>query len=118
MPLVGVPHHGVDAHRPKHPHPAHAQDPLLPGPLDVDTPNEAGRALWRRLGFVEYALRLATPLPALVERLGGAEGVTFGSVHAQTDDLAGVERAVRTFVPRLGRSARSVVVPPQKVAAR
>jgi len=81
--------------------------------LDVDTPNEAGRALWRRLGFVEYALRLATPLPALVERLGGAEGVTFGSVHAQTDDLAGVERAVRTFVPRLGRSARSVVVPPQ-----
>ena len=58
-------------------------------------------------------MRLATPLPALVERLGGAEGVTFGSVHAQTDDLAGVERAVRTFVPRLGRSARSVVVPPQ-----
>jgi hypothetical protein len=34
-------------------------------------------------------------------------------VHAQTDDLAGVERAVRSFIPRLGRSAGSVVVQPR-----
>jgi ribosomal protein S18 acetylase RimI-like enzyme len=82
--------------------------------LDVDTTNEAARALWRRLGFVEYARRLATPLPALRERLaGGGDGRTFGSVHVQTDDLGAVERAVRTFVPRLGRSSGTALVPPQ-----
>jgi ribosomal protein S18 acetylase RimI-like enzyme len=82
--------------------------------LDVDTTNEVGRAVWRRLGFVEYARRLAAPVPALRERLveSGAGG-TFGSVHAQTDDLGRVEQAVRTFVPRLGRSAGTVVVPPR-----
>jgi ribosomal protein S18 acetylase RimI-like enzyme len=37
--------------------------------LDVDTSNEVGRAVWVRLGFAEYARRLATPLRALVERL-------------------------------------------------
>jgi ribosomal protein S18 acetylase RimI-like enzyme len=82
--------------------------------LDADTTNEVARAVWRRLGFVEYARRLATPLPALRERLAGGDGGrTFGSVHVQTDDLGAVERAVRTFVPRLGRSAGSVVVPPR-----
>jgi [ribosomal protein S18]-alanine N-acetyltransferase len=37
--------------------------------LDVDTSNEVGRAVWQRLGFTEYASRLATTLPALAERL-------------------------------------------------
>jgi ribosomal protein S18 acetylase RimI-like enzyme len=37
--------------------------------LDVDTSNEVARAVWQRLGFAEYARRLAMPLPALVERL-------------------------------------------------
>ena len=82
--------------------------------LDADTANEVARAVWRRLGFVEYARRLATPLPALRERLaGGADGRTFGSVHVQTDDVGTVERAARTFVPRLGRSAGTVLVPPR-----
>jgi GNAT superfamily N-acetyltransferase len=82
--------------------------------LDADTTNEVARAVWRRLGFVEYARRLATPLPALRERLaGGADGRTFGSVHVQTDDVGTVERAARTFVPRLGRSAGTVLVPPR-----
>lgn len=81
--------------------------------LDVDTSNEVGRAVWQRLGFGEYARRLATPLPALVERLEPREGTTFGSVHVQTDDVGGVERAVRTFVPRLGRSAGTAVAPPR-----
>jgi [ribosomal protein S18]-alanine N-acetyltransferase len=81
--------------------------------LDVDTTNEAARALWRRLGFVEFARRLVAPVPALAERLEARAGATFGSVHVQTDDVGGVERAVRTFVPRLGRSAGTVVVPPR-----
>jgi GNAT superfamily N-acetyltransferase len=81
--------------------------------LDVDTTNEPAQALWRRLGFVEFARRLVAPVPALVERLEARAGATFGSAHVQTDDLGGVERAVRTFVPRLGRSAGTAVVPPR-----
>ena len=81
--------------------------------LDVDTSNEAGRAVWQRLGFAEYARRLATSLPALVQRLEPRAGATFGSVHVQTDDVGGVERAVRTFVPRLGRSAATALAPPR-----
>jgi ribosomal protein S18 acetylase RimI-like enzyme len=81
--------------------------------LDVDTSNDVARAVWQRLGFAEYARRLVTPLPALLERLEPRGGATFGSVHVQTDDLGPVERAARTFVPRLGRSAGTVVVPPR-----
>jgi GNAT superfamily N-acetyltransferase len=81
--------------------------------LDVDTTNEPAQALWRRLGFVEFARRLVAPVPALGERLEARGGATFGSAHVQTDDLGGVERALRTFVPRLGRSAGSAVTPPR-----
>ena len=81
--------------------------------LDVDTTNAPAQALWRRLGFVEFARRLVAPLPALLERLEPRAGVTFGSAHVQTDDLGGVERAMRTFVPRLGRSAGTAVAPPR-----
>src|ERR671933_29949 len=81
--------------------------------LDVDTTNEPAQALWRRLGFVEFARRLAAPVPTLAERLEARGGATFGSAHVQTDDLGGVERAVRTFVRRLGRSAGTAVVPPR-----
>jgi ribosomal-protein-alanine N-acetyltransferase len=81
--------------------------------LDVDTTNEPAQVLWRRLGFAEFARRLAAPVPALAERLEARAGATFGSAHVQTDDLGGVERAVRTFVPRLGRSTGTAVVPPR-----
>jgi ribosomal-protein-alanine N-acetyltransferase len=81
--------------------------------LDVDTTNGAAQALWRRLGFVEFARRLVTPVPALLERLEPRAGVTFGSAHVQTDDLGRVEQAMRTFVPRLGRSAGTAIVPPR-----
>src|SRR5919202_1868554 len=53
--------------------------------LDVDTTNEPAQALWRRLGFVEFA-----------RRLGARAGGTFGSAHVQPDDPGGVGRAVRT----------------------
>ena len=81
--------------------------------LDVDTTNVLARAVWQRLGFVEFARRLVAPLPALLDRLEPRDRATFGSAHAQTDDLGGVERAVRTFVPRLGRSGGTAVVPPK-----
>jgi ribosomal protein S18 acetylase RimI-like enzyme len=82
--------------------------------LDVLSSNAPALATWARFGFVEVQKMLVTELEAIEQRLGkGSEGPTFGSVHVQTDDVAGVERAVRTFVPRLGRSAFTVVVPPQ-----
>jgi ribosomal protein S18 acetylase RimI-like enzyme len=82
--------------------------------LFVDTVNEDARAVYRRWGFREQVQKLVTELDALEERLGGARGASFGSIHVQSDDLAAVERAVRQFVPRLrGSSKGSVVSPPR-----
>lgn len=81
--------------------------------LGVDTTNEGGRAVWQRLGFSEYARELTAPLDALERRLGQEQAQpSFGSVHVQTDDASAVERAVRQFLPRLGRSERTTVSPP------
>ena len=41
--------------------------------LDVDNTNEIGRAVWRQLGFSEWARRLTAPLDALEARLAGGE---------------------------------------------
>lgn len=70
---------------------------------------------YNRLGFTEEARRLAVPLETLRSRLTTAEqGRTFGSIHVQTDDLGGIERAVRQLVPRLpGNSRGSIVAPPR-----
>jgi predicted GNAT family acetyltransferase len=79
--------------------------------LDVDTTNTAGAATWQRLGFVEFARALTTPLGDLEKRLSGegASGPTFASIHVQTDDRDAVEQAVRKYVPRFGRSAGNAV---------
>jgi Acetyltransferase (GNAT) family len=80
--------------------------------LDVDTTNEAGRAVWQRLGFREWALRLSTPLDDLERRLGpGDAGESRASLYVQTDDLAEVEGAAATYLPRLGGSDASVTGP-------
>lgn len=83
--------------------------------LDVLTANAVGRTVWERLGFRDLARFQAATVEALEGRLGEAEPdrQTFGSVHVQTDDADAVERAVRQFVPRFGRSAGSVVSPPR-----
>jgi ribosomal protein S18 acetylase RimI-like enzyme len=80
--------------------------------LDVDTTNEAGRAVWQRLGFHEWALRLSTPLDELERRLGPAEaGESRASLYVQTDDVDGVKAAVAKYLPRLGGSRGSVTEP-------
>ena len=80
--------------------------------LDVDTTNEAGRAVWQRLGFREWALRLAAPLEAVEARLGAAEtGESHAWLHVQTDDVADVEAAVAKYLPRFGGSDASVTGP-------
>jgi ribosomal protein S18 acetylase RimI-like enzyme len=82
--------------------------------LDVVSSNAPALAAWNRFGFVEVQKVMVAELTALEEHLGEMPaGATFGSAHVQTDDVGGVERAMRTFVPRLGRSAGTVVVPPR-----
>jgi hypothetical protein len=69
---------------------------------------------WRRAGFSERARILEAPIAALEHRLGGEREPSFGSIHVQTDDLDGVVRGVRQFVPRMpGNSQGSVVSPPR-----
>jgi ribosomal protein S18 acetylase RimI-like enzyme len=73
--------------------------------LEVLTHNTEARRLYDRLGFVPVDVFMAAPVAALGERLESDERpASFGSLHVQTDDEAGVERAVRQFLPRLGRS--------------
>jgi len=80
--------------------------------LDVDTTNEAGRAVWQRLGFSEWARRLASPLDQLEAHLGAAEsGESYAWIHIQTDDLAAVETAVAKYLPRFGGTGAQVREP-------
>jgi hypothetical protein len=69
---------------------------------------------WLRAGFRERARTLEASIETLEHRLGSRGAPSFGSVHVQTDDLDGVIRAVRQYVPRMpGSSKGSVVVPPR-----
>jgi hypothetical protein len=69
---------------------------------------------WVRAGFSERARLLEASVDALERRLGRTPGLSFGSIHVQTDDLDGVVRAVRQYVPRMpGSSKGSVVAPPR-----
>jgi hypothetical protein len=85
--------------------------------LTVEVPEGDEHAIttYARLGFVQVARTLAVELDVLERDLERKpRGASFGSVHAQTDDLPLVERAVRRFVPQLaGGSKGSVVIPPR-----
>jgi GNAT superfamily N-acetyltransferase len=82
--------------------------------LDTDLSNRDGLAAWHRLGFTDWAVRLATPIDALEERLAGEAAVPdFASIHVQSDDEAAVADAVRKHVPRFGRSAGSAISGPR-----
>ena len=80
--------------------------------LEVLLRNADARRLYERLGFAAVDLFMVAPLGALAERLGSEERpVSFGSLHVQTDDEAGVERAVLQFLPRVGRSGHTEIAP-------
>lgn len=79
----------------------------------VETTPEAGGG-WHRSGFLEVSRTLSVSVEALEARLGPVTASSFGSIHVQSDDLDAVVRAVRTFVPRLGRSEGSAVLPPEE----
>jgi ribosomal protein S18 acetylase RimI-like enzyme len=84
--------------------------------LEVMASNAAARATYARWGFRDEVLVLAAPTAALAERLGEEEAVaaSFGSIHAQTDDVDVIQKAVEMYVPRLpGRSRGSIVTQPR-----
>ena len=82
--------------------------------LGVDSSNEEGTAVWRRLGFTEYSREMTAELDSLERRLGEtSKEESFGSVHVQTDDQSTVAAAVERFVPRLFRSPATVVSAPR-----
>jgi hypothetical protein len=79
----------------------------------VEVSREAAPA-WARAGFSETARIVEARLEALESRLAGSGGRSFGSIHVQSDDLDGVVRAVRQFVPRMpGSSKGSAVARPR-----
>jgi hypothetical protein len=81
--------------------------------LEVLASNAAARTVYQRWGFVEDQVVLVAPLEALRERIApGRHAASFASLHVQTDAVADVERAVRSFAPRIG-SRRSHVVGPR-----
>jgi ribosomal protein S18 acetylase RimI-like enzyme len=80
--------------------------------LGVLTSNQGAVSVWRRLGFEPFHHELEVTLDALAERLR-ARAASSGSVYVQSDDHAALERAVRQFVPRLGRSEQTEVLPPR-----
>jgi ribosomal protein S18 acetylase RimI-like enzyme len=78
--------------------------------LEVLLRNAEARRLYERLGFAPVDMFMVAPLGALSEHLSSDERPqSFGSLHVQTDDEAGVQRAVTQFLPRLGRSAHTEV---------
>jgi ribosomal protein S18 acetylase RimI-like enzyme len=83
--------------------------------LEVMASNTAARAVYARWGFRDEVLVLAAPVAALAKRLGDTvETMSFGSIHAQTDDVDVIVKAVEMLVPRLpGRSAGSIVTQPR-----
>jgi len=82
--------------------------------LEVPAGNRYAQAFHERLGFSTYGLLMAVPLEELERRLARAQREpSLGRVFVQTDDAGAVERTVRAFLPRLGRSERTVVGSPR-----
>jgi ribosomal protein S18 acetylase RimI-like enzyme len=81
--------------------------------LEVFSENEDARAVYERWGFRPARVWLEVGVGDLVERLSSqAPAASHGLVFVQTDDEMRVTKAVRAYVPRLGRSARTDVYPP------
>jgi hypothetical protein len=82
--------------------------------LDVRIDNAAATGLYRRLGFVDHERFMTAELGAVLARSERLERPpSFASTHVQTDDEGAVQRALQQFMPRLGRSAQTEVLPPR-----
>jgi ribosomal protein S18 acetylase RimI-like enzyme len=82
--------------------------------LEVAAANTVARSLYTRWGLRDDVMIMTGRVADLEARLGRQEASSFGSIHVQSDDMNGVEQAVRQFVPRLPGSSRgSLVAPPR-----
>ena len=73
--------------------------------LEVLVRNADARRLYERLGFAPVDIFMVAPLGPFADRVAGGERpASYGSLHVQTDDEAGVERAVTQFMPRVGHT--------------
>jgi hypothetical protein len=83
--------------------------------VEIDNHDERAASLLARWGFVPARRVLGVDVDVLRRDLERSpRGDSFGSVHVQTDDLPGVQRAVSAFTPlRAGGSQGSVVIPPR-----
>ena len=73
--------------------------------LEVLFRSADARRLYERLGFAPIDMFMVAPLDAFADRVGSEERPeSYGSLHVQTDDEAGVERAVTQFMPRVGHT--------------
>jgi len=82
--------------------------------LDVATRNEVGQKVWQRLGFTDWARRLAVPIETLESRMAGDEqGEWYASVHVQSDDFDAVRAGVAKYLPRFGGSGEARVAQPR-----
>jgi ribosomal protein S18 acetylase RimI-like enzyme len=73
--------------------------------LEVLIRNPDARRLYERLGFAPVDMFMVAPLDSFADRVGSEERPeSYASLHVQTDDEAGVERAVTQFMPRVGRT--------------
>lgn len=80
--------------------------------LEVLVGNSDARRLYDRLAFTPVDLFMVSPLDAFAERLASNDRPrSFGSLHVQSDDEAGVERAVTQFLPRVGRTEWTEIGP-------
>ena len=81
--------------------------------LEVQAENVDARVVYERWGFHETLLTLVAPVEDLEDRLSReAPEPSHGLVFVQTDDESTVDKAARTFLPRLGRSSRTDVHAP------
>jgi ribosomal protein S18 acetylase RimI-like enzyme len=82
--------------------------------LEVQAENVDARVVYERWGFRETLLTLDAPVEDLEDRLSReAPAPSHGLVFVQTDDDSLVNRAVESFLPRLGRSSRTDVHGPE-----
>jgi hypothetical protein len=77
--------------------------------------NDTALTLYRRLGFTPLEYFMVATRDLLAARLtSSARPPSFGSLHVQTDDENAVERAVSVYLPRIGRSEWTQVLPAQR----
>ncbi len=79
----------------------------------VETTHESGEA-WIRAGFMEVCRVLSVRVDDLERQLAREKGASFGGIHLQSDDVESIVHAVRSYVPRLGHSRGSCVLPPRE----